>query len=218
MSGSSTSRSVELSPTATAGLLLLFVVSGALGYLWSGLGGAFFVALGLTTTVAVVGLARKLKAQDRTRLVEAAPNLSGLPPGQALSVMGAMTGTDSSLSFKSELLAKLEEIDGSLEDDPETALRTLEPFLEKHPRSPAVQLRRARALIAHGDTDAAATAVSTTIGYALDGGMNPMAAAVFIEFPDLRNTLNLQDRHQRQLARALEQRGHTEEAASLDAS
>lgn len=192
--------------------MLVFGISGGLGYLWSGIGTAFFAALGVTTTVAIVGFMRKIRSEDRTRNVQSAPNLTGLAPGQALSVMGAMTGGDSPLSFKSELLTKLEQIDETLEDQPAAALDALKPFVAEHPRSPAVQLRRARALLAIGDTGAAADAVTTAIAHALDGGMNPMAAAVFVEFEALRDDLELEDRHLRTLGKALGQRGHSAQA------
>lgn len=205
-------RGLELSPTATVGLLLVFAASGGVGYLWGGIGGAFFAALGVTTTVAIGGFVRKIRAEDRTRNVESAPNLAGLAPGQALSVMGAMTGGESALSFKSELLSKLEEIDETLEDNPTAALEALEPFTADHPRSPAVHLRRARALRASEDTEAATQTVSHAIAFALDGGMNPMAAAIFVEFEAMRDQLTLEDRHMRTLGKALAQRGHAAEA------
>ena len=212
MAFSSEPRSLELSPTATVGLLLVFATSGGLGYLWGGIGGAFFAALGVTTTVAIGGFLLKIRAEDRTRNVESAPNLTGLAPGQALSVMGAMTGGESALSFKSELLTKLEEIDETLEEQPTAALEALEPFAVEHPRSPAVHLRRARALRASGDADAAAAAVTTAVGFALDGGMNPMAAAIFVEFEAMKDDLELEDRHVRILGKALAQRGHGAQA------
>lgn len=199
----------------TIGLVSLFAISGGLGYLWSGLGGAFFVGLGVTTVVGVGLFARKIRAQDRTRMVETAPNLDGLGPARALSVMGAMTGTDGAMSFKSELLTKLESIDERLEEDPTTALSALEPLLADHPRSPAAHLRHARALRASVDDTGAARAASTALRHALDGGMNPMASAVYIEFEALHESLNLEDRHRQQLARALEVGGHDEAAAKL---
>ena len=210
MSTPSGERSLELSPTATVGLVLLFAVSGGLGYLWGGIGGAFFGALGVTTTAAVVGIFAKIRAQDRTRHVESAPNLIGLAPAQALSVMGAMTGTDGPLSFKSELLTALEAIDETLEAQPAQALEALAPLQTKHPRSPAVHLRRARALHAKQDHAMAAHAVTTAIQHALDGGMNPMASAIFVEFEAIRADLDLEDRHMRVLAKALDQRGHAD--------
>lgn len=212
MAASSEPRSLDLSPTATVGLVLLFGSSGGLGYLVGDIGGAFFAALGVTSTVAVIGFTRKMKAQDRTRNVQSVPNLTGLAPGQALSVMGAMTGGDSALSFKSELLTKLEEIDETLETKPASALEALAPFVLDHPRSPAVHLRRARALRASGDDETAAQAVSTAIAFALDGGMNPMAANIFVEFEVLGDALKLEDRHLRTLGKALAQRGHADEA------
>ena len=212
MSASPTAqRSLELSPTATVGLLVLFGISGGLGYLWAGIGGAFFAGLGLTTVAAVGWFLRKMKAQDRTRIIESAPNLSGLPPAQALSVMGAMTGTDGPLSFKSELLTKLEVIDETLENDPDGALESLKPLLASHPRSPAVHLRRARALRCRGDAEV--ETVTTALRTALDGGMNPMAASIFVEFESVREDLTLEDRHLRMLSKALAQREHTEQAA-----
>lgn len=192
--------------------MLVFGISGGLGYLWSGIGTAFFAALGVTTTVAIVGFMRKIRSEDRTRNVESAPNLTGLAPGQALSVMGAMTGGDSPLSFKSVLLTKLEQIDETLEDQPAAALDALKPFAAEHPRSSAVHLRRARALLASGETGAAANAVTTAIAHALDGGMNPMAAAVFVEFEALRDDLELEGRHLRAVGKALAQRGHSAQA------
>ncbi|MCR9161423.1 MAG: hypothetical protein ACE37F_29615 [Nannocystaceae bacterium] len=207
----SSQHSLELSPTATVGLLVLFAGSGGLGYLWAGIGGAFFAGLGITTIAAVGGFMRKLNAQDRTRIIESAPNLTGLPPAQALSVMGAMTGTDGALSFKSELLTTLETIDETLEDDPDGALQALSPLLASHPRSPAVHLRRARAQRARGDAEA--DTVATALQTALDGGMNPLAATTFVEFESVREDLPLEDRHLRILAKALAQRGHTDHAA-----
>ncbi|MGH1346286.1 MAG: hypothetical protein ACRBN8_32265 [Nannocystales bacterium] len=212
MAASSEPRSLELSPTATVGLVLVFATSGGLGYLWGGIGGGFFAALGITTTVAIGGFVLKIRSEDRTRNVGPAPNLSGLAPGQALSVMGAMTGGEGALSFKSELLTKLEKIDETLEDNPAAALEALEPFASEHPRSPAVHLRRARALRAHGDTDTAANAVTTAVGFALDGGMNPMAATIFVEFEAMKEQLDLEARHLRTLGKALAQRGHTAQA------
>lgn len=212
MSTPSEGRSLELSPTASVGLLLLFATSGGLGYVLGGIGGAFFGALGVTTTAAVVGFTAKIRAQDRTRAVESAPNLAGLAPAQALSVMGAMTGSDGPLSFKSELLTELEAIDETLEAQPARALEALQPLLSKHPRSPAVQLRRARALQADQQLELAAHAVTTAIQHALDGGMNPMASAIFVEFASVRDDLDLQDRHMRVLAKALAQRGHEDHA------
>ncbi len=205
-------RGLELSPTATVGLLLVFAASGGLGYLWGGIGGAFFAALGVTTTVAIGGFVLKIRAEDRTRNVESAPDLAGLAPGQALSVMGAMTGGEGALSFKSELLSKLEEIDETLENDPAGALEALEPFAAEHPRSPAVHLRRARAQRATGDRDGATETVARALAFALDGGMNPMAAAIFVEFEATRDQLTLEDRHMKALAKALARRGHAAEA------
>jgi len=190
----------------------VFATSGGLGYLMGGIGGAFFAALGVTTTVAIGGFVLKIRSEDRTRNVESAPNLAGLAPGQALSVMGAMTGGENALSFKSELLTKLEEIDETLEDQPAAALEALEPFASEYPRSPAVHLRRARALLGSGEPDTAAHAVSTAIAHALDGGMNPMAANIFVEFEGTREDLDLDDRHVRTLGKALAQRGHSAEA------
>ncbi len=212
MASPSERKSLELSPTATVGLVLVFSVSGGLGYLWGGIGGAFFAALGVTTTVAIGGFLRKLNAEDRTRNVVSAPNLSGLAPGHALSVMGAMTGGENALSFKSELLTRLEEIDGTLEEQPAAALKELDSFAAAHPRSPAVHLRRARALRTRGDVAAAASTVATSIAYALDGGMNPMAAAIFVEFEAMRDQLELENRHLRTLGKALARRGHAQEA------
>jgi len=216
-SSSSAPRSLELSPTATVGLLLLFAVSGGLGYLWSGVGGAFFAGLGVTTTAAVVWFVRKMRAQDRTRLVESAPNLTGLAPAQALSVMGAMSGGEGALSFKSELLTKLEVIDETLSDEPEAALKSLDPLVKSHPRSPAVHLRRARALLGAGDEATSGHAVTTALRCALDGGMNPMAATIFAEFESHRDTLDLEDRHLRILGKALAQHGHPDAAAWCEA-
>lgn len=204
-------RSLELSPTATVGLLVLFAASGGLGYLWAGIGGAFFAGLGLTTVAAVGWFMRKMRAQDRTRIIESAPNLSGLAPAQALSVMGAMTGTDGPLSFKSELLTKLEVIDETLEDDPDGAAEALKPLLASHPRSPAVHLRHARVHRAKGDSEV--ETVTTALRTALDGGMNPMAASIFVEFEAIRENLTLEDRHLRMLSKALAQREHAELAA-----
>lgn len=204
---------MELSPTATVGLLLLFGLSGGLGYLWAGIGGAFFAGLGITTIASVGWFVRKMRAQDRTRFVESAPNLTGLAPAQALSVMGAMAGNDGPLSFKSELLTKLEAIDETLDSDPDGALDQLQPLLTSNPRSPAVHLRYARAHRAKGEAEIAAKTVATALRTALDGGMNPMAASIFVEFGPLRNDLDLEDRHLEMLARALGQRGHTDDAA-----
>lgn len=212
MASRSEPRSLELSPTATVGLLLVFAISGGLGYLWGGIGGAFFAALGVTTTVAIGGFVLKIRSEDRTRNVESAPNLAGLAPGQALSVMGAMTGGEGALSFKSELLTKLEEIDETLKEQPAAALEALEPLAVEHPRSPAVHLRRARALQASRDADAAAKAVTTAVGFALDGGMNPMATTIFVEFEPIKDDLKLEARHLRTLGKALAQRGHAAEA------
>src|SRR5690606_2933168 len=114
------------------------------------------------------------------------------------------------LSFKSELLSALEAIDETLEAQPARALDALQPLLAKHPRSPAVHLRRARALRAKQDHAPAAHAVTTAIQHALDGGMNPMASAIFVEFESVRQDLDLEDRHIRVLARALAQRGHAD--------
>lgn len=204
-------RSLELSPTATVGLLLLFAASGGLGYVWAGIGGAFFAGLGITTIAAVGWFMRKLRAQDRTRIIESAPNLAGLAPAQALSVMGAMTGTDGPLSFKSELLTKLEGIDETLERDPDGAMEALQPLVDSHPRSPAVHLRLARVRRAKSESEA--ETVTTALRTALDGGMNPMAAAIFVEFEHTREDLSLEDRHLRVLSKALAQRDHTDEAA-----
>lgn len=208
-------RSPELSPTATVGLLVLFAASGGLGYLWAGIGGAFFVGLGVTTLAAVGGFLRKMNAQDRTRIVESAPNLAGLPPAQALSVMGAMTGTDGPVNFKSELLSELEAIDATLDADPSGALEALKPLLASHPRSPAVHLRCARARRAKGDTEF--EAVATALRTALDGGMNQMATTIFVEFESVREDLTLEDRHLRMLSKALVQRGHVDDAAWCEA-
>ena len=43
--------------------------------------------------------------------------------------------------------------------------------------------------------------------------MNPMAATIFVEFESARDSLDLEDRHLRVLAKALAQRGHADEAA-----
>ncbi len=207
------SRSLELSPAATAGLLVLFGLSGAVGYAWGGISGGFFSALGVTTAAAVVGFARKIRAADRTRLAQTAPNLTGLAPTQALSVMGAMTGAARSGRFGSELLTTLEALDETLERAPQAALDALGPLVQEHPRSPAVHLRFARAHQAKDDLELATDSASTSIRLALDGGMNPMAASIFVELDALRDDMNLEDRHWRTLSKALRLRGHAAEAA-----
>ncbi|MEM6291151.1 MAG: hypothetical protein AAGA54_07790 [Myxococcota bacterium] len=207
-SSSRADRTIELSPVATVGLITGFAVAGWLGYTFGGIAGAFFAAVSVTTVAGVSYVAVRARANDRTRLAESsAPNVEGLPPAQALSMMGAMMGEGGASPFRSELLGKLADIDETLTEDPSGALDALAPFLQDHARSPAVHLRVARAHRAQGEDDRAAASASTALRNALDGGMNPMAASIFEEFEALRERFDLEPRHHGVLAKVLQTRG-----------
>ncbi len=207
-------RVQELSGTAAAALIAAFGAAGWLGYVWGGLGGAFFGAVGVTALVGTTLVVLRLRAVDRTRLGSELPDLGSLPPAQALSIMGAMVAdAGAAVPFRSELLKRLEALDDDVTHRPRQALEQLKPFVEEHPRSPAVHVRVARCHHGLDEPEAAADALTRALRRALDGGMNPMAAQIFAEFDGLRDRLELGAQHLETLGRVLGQRGREDDAA-----
>jgi hypothetical protein len=193
-----------------------FVGGGALGFAAAGLAGAFAGSLGAALVCALFYGMSRMKQTGRLEHAPP-PALDGLDPQQRMTVMTAMMGGGQSESFKSELLAKLEEAAATAQDDPEDALAAVELLQDQHPRNPAVHAELARRHFALGNEAEALVSLADALGCALDGGMNPMAARLFSEFTEHRDALPLNRRHYPQLARVLRSRGESEGANWCDA-
>lgn len=212
MSSSSRPARAELSPTGNVLVIATFIAAGWSGYVLGGLVTGFLSAVGVTSAFAAGWILFRARQADRTR-VAAVPDVRNLPPTQALSVMGALVDGG---AFRSELLTELQAIDERIEEDPRAAHEALEALAEKHPRSPAVRARIARTHLALDDAAAAAASVSHAIASALDGGMNPMAARLFVEFEALRDDVELSERHRTALTKTLRAHGHLEAAIACE--
>jgi tetratricopeptide (TPR) repeat protein len=193
---------------AVAGLLVLaFVGPMALGWLWAGPVGALLGAgVGAFAGIVAASWGRIRRAQ---RMLEHRSIQSDrvLPPRQALAVMSGLSGSEGGLvSYRSELLARLEEIAALAASNPALALELARELTEDHPRSPAARAAVARALLASGDHEEGMAQASRAIALALDGGMNPAAATMFEEVADHRDALSLAPHHLERLARILENR------------
>jgi hypothetical protein len=197
----------ELSGMTVSMLVLAFVGLSALGWISAGPLGALFGG-GFAAVAGVIGVSwGRLRRAQRMLDDHALPDMTPLPPQQALAMMTAMSGAEDGLvSYRSELLARLEEIRALAARDPRQALVLAEELSEDHPRNPAARAVVARTRLALGDHEAGMSAGNEAIVLALDGGMNPAAAALFEELSEHRDDLELEPRHFELLARILENR------------
>jgi hypothetical protein len=198
----------ELTGFTAGALVLVFVAAVALGWLIGGPVGA--VAGGAIGAFGGV-VAGSWRGVQRARSMLDVPRVDvrPLPPQQALAVMSAIAGSQSVLggaTFRSALLARLEEIREMAPRDPREALLLASELSDDYPRSPAARGELARRLFAVGDCGAGIIAASEAIALALDGGMNPAAAALFDELGEHRETIVLRAAHLERLARVLENR------------
>ena len=141
-----------------------------------------------------------------------APDVLGLPPERALTVLGALMNKGDALS--SPLLSALAEVRTRAESDLEGAIERALTLASQHPRSPAVQAELARLHARRGDEKACAGATARAIELSLRGGMNGLAARTFEDLsPEWRDGLELSRDDLQALERALAARGCEQERA-----
>jgi hypothetical protein len=172
----------------------------------SGIVAAFAVGIGLV----VRGAKRTATALDGP-----APDIRGLEPKQALAVLGSVaSGAGANmLDLESPQGRAVEEIRELAERAPPEALTLAHEQARRFPRSGLVRSELARQLLASGDDAVAAQTAGEAIQLALDGGSNPLAARLLVEFFAHRDALGLQPASLRRLAGAAEAGGHHEAAA-----
>lgn len=204
-----TSGRDELSAATMGALVLAFVTGTAVGWAWGGPLGAFVGAAAGATAGIVAASWRRLQRVRRTLGGPGVPDVGALPPQRALAVMAAVSGGEAApgmATFRSELLARLEEIRDQAGSNGQLALALARELSTEHPRNPAARAEVARLHLALGDTKAGVAAGAEAIALALDGGMNPTAAKLFEELEAHRDALRLTPRHRELLARVLDHR------------
>lgn len=202
----------DSSPRSTAWLLGAFIVGGGIGFAVGGVVPATIGAIVGACTVGIgVALAR-IRA-TATALDSPVPDLRGLEPKQALAVLGSVASGAAahSLDLQSPQGQAVEEIEGTA--DPVQALALARRHVEKFPRSGLVRAELARQLLVKGDETAAREAMGESIALALDGGSNPLAARLLVEFFAHRDAFALPAASLRRLAGAAETAGHDDAAS-----
>jgi hypothetical protein len=142
-----------------------------------------------------------------------APAVENLAPDKALAVLSAATGAGRDGPGGSEVLSELDEIRAQASANPGAALLRAEALKERFPRNPAVAAELARLHGSAGREEKARELAAESIRLALDGGMNPVAAAFFEEFAAARDHLGLDAPLLERLALALEARGSADLAS-----
>ncbi|MFV8754688.1 hypothetical protein ACNOYE_29425 [Nannocystaceae bacterium ST9] len=215
-------RAIELGGAASVIVILAVTLGliggGAAGWSSAGpLGGLLGTLLGAAFGVLVFTLVRLAATSKRLR-ERAAPDLRALPAEQALQILGAIMASSSSgssaqpsvPSLASGLLGELAIVRRMAEQgEREGALAKLDALRESNPRAPAIPAERARVLRASSREREARSAVRSAIELALHGGMNRLAAQVFVEFVELDQTepLELDAATRSRLALALAAQG-----------
>ncbi len=205
----------SLSPYAALAMVVGTALATFAGW---GVGGVVGAVVGLAMAGGLSAVLLGSMAARSRRGVEglSVGHIEGLSPQQALTVASALVAQQRGESgppvFHSELLRRVEDIEALLGDDPRRALDQALALGREHPRSPAALAAVARARFALGQDANGVVAVGDAVRYALEGGMNPMAAKLLDEFRAHRDRLELSRRHLERLARVLEVRGDTEGA------
>ena len=201
----------EESSQSMVWLVAAFGIGGAVGYAAGGIVTATIGGLVGVCGVGV-GLAIARARATATALDGPAPDLRGLEPKQALAVLGSVAqgAATHALDLDSPQGEAVEEIQRT--NDPVQALALAYRHVEKFPRSGLVRSELARQLLVKGDEEAARAAMGEAIGLALDGGSNPLAARLLVEFFEHRDALDLPPASLRRLAGAVEAAGHPDEA------
>ncbi len=192
-------------------LVAAFGIGGTVGY---AAGSIVTATIGGLVSVCVVGvgIAIARARATATALDGPAPDLRGLEPKQALAVLGSVAQGNAahSLDLESPQGEAVEEIQATT--DPVQALALAYRHVDKFPRSGLVRAELARQLLIKGDEEAARAAMAEAIAQALDGGSNPLAARLFVEFFEHRDALDLPPLSLRRLAGAVEAAGHPDAA------
>ena len=201
----------ELTGLAAGTVVLAFVGSALVGFIAAGPLGAFLGAA-LAAFGGIMGVSRTRMLGTRRMLDEPRVDLRPLPPQQALAVLSTLASPQGRATFRSALLARLDEIRAVAPRDPHEALILARELSADHPRNPAARAELSRRLLAVGERRASLQVGSEALALALDGGMNPAAAALFDELAEHRDALVLAPHHLERLARVLEH--HADPAGS----
>jgi hypothetical protein len=170
--------------------------------------GGWVLAILLFIAVAIAVFMRALRRNKAMLREPELPDLGGLPPSQAIAVLAALRGQP----LQSPVLTRIEQIEASAAHDARRALVELDELLVEHPRSVPALLLRARLQfeLEHAD---ATRSWSRAIAFALDGGLNTIAAKGFDRHVVHRERLELDRPHLLALAKALAAHGHDDDAA-----
>jgi hypothetical protein len=209
------SQDVSDREASTSGVLWLgagAIVGGAVGWGAGDVVGGTVGAL-LATCVLGVGLAIARVKTTATALDGPAPDLRGLDPKQALAVLGSVArgASTHALDLESPQGQAVERARQAAQRDPAAGLSVARTIADEFPRSGLVRGELARQLFAHAHPEAPGVA-GEAIALALDGGSNPLAARLLVEFFEHRDALSLPDTSLPRLAGAAEAAGHADAA------